>query len=132
MMQEMQERMAQLEARQKLREQSMAEQIDAVVKKTEEIEKKAPAGLPTSASWVERIKWSGDFRYRHESNAEDTLSQHRLLVMNDEERVARVGNAAIYGIDKADTIVNFPQQHCASVGCKAAAVKISLDDFFVF
>ena len=77
MMQEMQERMAQLEARQKLREQSMAEQIDAVVKKTEEIEKKAPAGLPTSASWVERIKWSGDFRYRHESIDEETTGSVR-------------------------------------------------------
>ena len=65
-----------------------------------------------------------------ESNAEDTLSRHRLLVMNDEERVARVGDTAIYGIDKADTIVNFPQQHCAGVGCKAAAVKISLDFLF--
>ena len=38
MLQEMHERMAQLEARQKLKEQSMAEQIDAVVKKTEDIE----------------------------------------------------------------------------------------------
>ncbi len=66
-----------------------------------------------------------------EGNAEDTLSWRRLLVMNDEERVARVGDAAIYGVDKADTIVHFPQQHCAGIGCQAAAVEISLD-FFVF
>ena len=66
-----------------------------------------------------------------QGNAEDTLSQHRLLVMNYEERMARVGNTAIYGVDKADTIVHFPQQHCAGIGCEAAAVEISLD-FFVF
>ncbi len=77
MMQEMQERMAQLEARQKIKEQSLTERLDNVEKKTVEIEKAAPAGLPTSASWVERIKWSGDFRYRHESIDEETTGSVR-------------------------------------------------------
>ncbi len=77
LLQQMQERIAQLEARQRLKEQSLTEQIEAVVKKTEEIEKAAPAGLPTSASWVERIKWSGDFRYRHESIDEETTGSVR-------------------------------------------------------
>jgi hypothetical protein len=77
MMQEMQERMAQFEARQKIKEQSLTERLDNVEKKTVEIEKAAPAGLPTSASWVERIKWSGDFRYRHESIDEETTGSVR-------------------------------------------------------
>lgn len=87
MLQEMQERMAQLEARQRLKEQSMAEQIEAVVKKTEDIEKAAPAGLPTSASWVERIKWSGDLRYRHEHLDQETTSSGRWNPSRDRHRI---------------------------------------------
>ncbi len=77
MLKQLQQKIADLEARQALREQSLTEQIEAVVKKTEEIEKATPAGLPTSASWVERIKWSGDFRYRHESIDEETTGSVR-------------------------------------------------------
>lgn len=61
-----------------------------------------------------------------QSNAKNTLSQHRLLVMDYKERVARIGNATMYGIDKADTLVNFSKQHRTGVGGKAAAVEISV------
>jgi hypothetical protein len=104
LLQQMQERLIQLEARQKIKERSLAERIDTVEKKTVEIEKREVQGLPTSASWVERIKWSGDFRYRHEHIDEETTgsvrwkdgrTRHRIrarlmleAVLNDEWDVA--------------------------------------------
>jgi len=87
LLQEMQERITQLEARQTLKEKSLTEQIEAIAKKTEEIEKAAPAGLPTSASWVERIKWSGDFRYRHESIDEETAGSVRWKAGQNRHRI---------------------------------------------
>ena len=47
--------------------------------------------------------------------------------MDDEEWMARIGDAAIDGLDKADTSVNFPQQHCAGIRSEAAAVKIGVN-----
>jgi hypothetical protein len=66
MLREMQERLAQLEARQRLKERSLTEKIEEVTAK-----KQAPA-LPDSFKWLENIKWSGDFRYRHDSIDDDT------------------------------------------------------------
>lgn len=63
---QMQERIAQLEARQKLKEQSLNKKIEVVSRRTEEIEKDTPSGLPANLSWVKNVKLSGDFRYRHE------------------------------------------------------------------
>jgi hypothetical protein len=86
-LQQMQERIAQLESRQKLKERSLDEKIEAVSKKTEEIEKAAPSGLPESLSWIERIKWSGDFRYRHEHIDEETVGSVRWKNGRDRDRI---------------------------------------------
>lgn len=61
-LQEMQERLAQLEARQRLKEQSLTEKIEEVADK----QKETPA-LPEALEWAEKVKLSGDFRYRHET-----------------------------------------------------------------
>ena len=75
LMQQMQERLAQLEARQRLKERSLNDKIAEVSKQAEAAQKSAPGGLPASLSWAENIKWSGDFRYRHEHiDAEETNS----------------------------------------------------------
>jgi hypothetical protein len=59
---ELQNRITQLEARQRLKERSFTEKIDEVAKqKTEQ------ATLPESLKWLENVKISGDLRYRHES-----------------------------------------------------------------
>ena len=68
---EMQERLSQLEARQRLKERSLTEKIEEVAEK-----KQAPA-LPDSFKWLENIKWSGDFRYRHDSIDDDTSTTTR-------------------------------------------------------
>ena len=70
-LQELQERIAQLEARQKLKEQSLTEKIEKVAE-----QKQAPA-LPDSIKWIDKIKWSGDFRYRHDTIDDDSGSTTR-------------------------------------------------------
>ncbi|MCP4260151.1 MAG: hypothetical protein GY774_21935 [Planctomycetes bacterium] len=62
MLREMQERLSQLEARQRLKERSMTEKIEEVAEK----QKETPA-LPDTLKWAEKIKLSGDLRYRHET-----------------------------------------------------------------
>jgi hypothetical protein len=73
MLQQLQERIAQLEARQRLKERSLKQQIEEVAE-----QKQAPAPtLPDSIKWIEKIKWSGDFRYRHETIDDDSASTDR-------------------------------------------------------
>jgi len=58
---ELQNRITELEARQQQKEQSPTEKLDDVAKqKTEQ------ATLPESFKWIEKIKLSGDLRYRHD------------------------------------------------------------------
>ncbi len=100
---EMQERLAQLEARQESRDKSLTEKIEEVEQKADKAEA-AVAAAPTGpkATWPDRISLSGDFRYRHESidaerNANggvdwrDGRSRHRIraramisAIVNDE------------------------------------------------
>lgn len=87
LLQQMQERLIQLEARQKLKERSINERIDTVEQKTVAIEKREVKGPPTSASWTERIKWSGDFRYRHEHIDEETTGSVRWKSGRDRHRI---------------------------------------------
>ena len=70
-MQELQERIAQLEARQRLKERSLTKKIEEVAE-----EKQIPT-LPDSIKWIDKIKWSGDFRYRHETIDDDSGSTDR-------------------------------------------------------
>jgi hypothetical protein len=70
----MQERVDQLEARQRLKERSLTKKIEQVQEKAE---KKEASALPDSIKWIENIKWSGDLRYRHESIDDDTATTTR-------------------------------------------------------
>jgi len=70
-MRELQERLTQLEARQRLKERSLTEKIEEVAE-----QKQAPA-LPDSVKWIEKIKWSGDFRYRHDTIDDDSSTTTR-------------------------------------------------------
>lgn len=60
-MAQMQQRLEQLEAQQKQQNKQMEEKI------SEAVEKKQIGALPDSFKWVEKVKISGDLRYRHES-----------------------------------------------------------------
>jgi hypothetical protein len=57
---EMQQRLEQLETNQKVQEQAVDEKISKAVESKQ-------ATVPESLKWAEKIKLSGDFRYRHES-----------------------------------------------------------------
>ena len=64
---ELEDRINQLEARQRLKERAMAEQMEPVQAEVTRAEAPEPAtGLPDSLKWLEKIKISGDLRYRHE------------------------------------------------------------------
>ena len=70
-MAQMQQRLEQLEASQKAQEQRVDEKISKAV------ESKQIEALPDSLKWAQNIKWSGDFRYRHESIDDETKSSNR-------------------------------------------------------
>jgi hypothetical protein len=73
-LQELMERIEQLEARQKQKEEVLAEKIEEVAQKQalSKIEGKGTVALPDSLKWAEKVKISGDFRYRHERIDEET------------------------------------------------------------
>jgi hypothetical protein len=82
---EMQQRLEQLEARQKLKEQSLTQKIEEVAEKAE---KKEAVALPDTLKWAEKIKISGDFRYRHEHiDQETTGSAVRWKKGRDRDRI---------------------------------------------
>lgn len=73
---ELENRINQLEARQKLKERAMTEKIDAVAagaKAEEEKDSEIPDGL----KWASKLKWSGDFRYRYEYIDDEAKSKER-------------------------------------------------------
>ena len=71
LLQQMQQRLEQLEASQKAQEQKVDEKISKAV------ESKQIEALPDSLKWAENIKWSVDLRYRHESIDDDTATTKR-------------------------------------------------------
>jgi len=62
---ELQNRITQLEQQQKQKEKALTEKIDELAK-----QKTEPATLPESLKWAEKIKISGDLRYRHDHQDE--------------------------------------------------------------
>lgn len=82
---DLQDRINQLEARQRLKERAMSEKIEQVEAKAEKAEAKEPCGgLPDSLKWLEKIKISGDFRYRHEH-----IDSQRVVDNRSEWRTGR-------------------------------------------
>lgn len=78
---ELQNRITQLEARQRQRETSLTQKIDEVAKqKTEQ------TALPENLKWVEKVKISGDLRYRHD-HQDDQDSSGDWVNGVDRERI---------------------------------------------
>ncbi len=72
---ELENRINQLEARQKLKERALNEKIDEVAAQTDEA-----AGqdeIPDILKWASRMQWSGDFRYRYEYIDDATKAKDR-------------------------------------------------------
>ncbi|MBN1457302.1 MAG: putative porin [Sedimentisphaerales bacterium] len=67
----LQQKIEQLEAKQNQQGELMESQIAKAV------DEKQISALPDSLKWAENIKWSGDFRYRHESINDDTATAKR-------------------------------------------------------
>ncbi|MCF7955353.1 MAG: putative porin [Phycisphaerae bacterium] len=68
---QMQQRLEKMESSQQDQEKMVDKKI------TEAVESKQFASLPDSAKWIEKIKWGGDFRYRHEMIDDDTATTQR-------------------------------------------------------
>jgi len=81
---ELQEKIAQLEARQKLKEESLTKQIEQIAQKAEE---KKVVALPESIKWVENVKISGDFRYRYEHIDAETSGSTQWKKGRDRNRI---------------------------------------------
>jgi len=94
-LQELTERLEQLEARQKLKEKTLTEKIEEVAQKKEIV------ALPDSLKWAEKVKISGDLRYRHERiDEEQTGSGVRWKDGRDRNRIrARLMIEAIVNDD---------------------------------
>lgn len=109
---ELQERIAQLEARQKLKEQSLTQKIDEVAQIAE---KKETVTLPDSLKWAENVKISGDLRYRYEMIDEEganNRNRNRIRarlgftgeVTDDIEVGLRLATSEPFSSDKGDPI----------------------------
>lgn len=81
-MAQMMDRLAQLEARQKLKERSLSQQIEEV-----KAQKSESATIPDSLKWAEKVKISGDFRYRHEHIDEEEAGSVRWKYGRDRHRI---------------------------------------------
>ena len=71
LLKQMQQKIERLEAQQSQQDKRMEARISKAV------EEKQMEALPDSLKWAEKIKWSGDFRYRHESIDDETGSTQR-------------------------------------------------------
>ncbi len=87
LLQQMQERLEQLEARQRLKEQTLTRKLDEVAQKTD---KKDSVDLPESIKWLENMKIGGDLRYRYESIDEQSSGDWKSGVNRNRIR-ARLG-----------------------------------------
>ncbi len=75
----LEDKINQLEARQKLKEKSLAEKIEQAVAAKPAEEKKADV-IPDALKWASKLKWHGDARYRYEyidDDATDSEDRHR-------------------------------------------------------
>jgi len=68
LLKQMQQRIDQLEAGQKQKERSQKEQIEKEVDKkvAEAVKDQRPVALPDNLKWIEKVKISGDLRYRQD------------------------------------------------------------------
>jgi hypothetical protein len=78
---QLQKRITQLEQQQKQKEASLTEKIDELAK-----QKSEPAPLPESLKWLEKVKISGDLRYRHDHEDKQDSSGD-WMTGRDRERI---------------------------------------------
>lgn len=71
LLKQMQQQLERLEAAQKTQDQ----QVDAKI--TKAVEARQIESVPDSMKWTENIKWSGDFRYRHETIDDESKTTQR-------------------------------------------------------
>jgi Putative porin len=72
---DLENRINQLDARQKLKERSLNEKIDELAAKVEEAPSEAV--IPDVLKWAAKMQWSGDFRYRYEYIDDGTSAKDR-------------------------------------------------------
>jgi hypothetical protein len=72
----LEDKINQLEARQKLKEKSLTEKIEQAVAAKPEEPKKADA-IPDALKWASKLSWYGDFRYRYEYIDDDSAASDR-------------------------------------------------------
>jgi hypothetical protein len=78
---DLQQKITQLEQQQKQKEASLTEKIDELAK-----QKSEPAPLPESLKWLEKVKISGDLRYRHDHEDKQDSSGD-WMTGRDRERI---------------------------------------------
>ncbi|MEN6337843.1 MAG: putative porin [Phycisphaerales bacterium] len=78
---ELEDRINQLEARQKLKERAVNEKIEQAAAAKPQEEKK-PEAIPESLKWISKLNLYGDFRYRYEyiddDSADETRNRNRI------------------------------------------------------
>lgn len=80
---ELQKKINQIEQRQKEKEESLTKKIEEVSEKADQ--KQAPS-VPDSLKWAEKVKISGDFRYRHEHIDSERVVGSRVGWRNGRDR----------------------------------------------
>jgi hypothetical protein len=93
---DLEDRIDQLEARQRLKERAQKEEMEKIVEKGESEKKEGV--IPQALEWAKNAQWSGDFRYRYEFiDKQNRPERHRNrlrarlgldAVVNDEWAVA--------------------------------------------
>jgi len=138
---ELQQKIVELESRQRLKEQALTEKLDKVEQKVQE---KPSAALPDSLKWAEKIKWSGDFRYRYEYiDKQGKAERHRNRIrarlglaaeLNDEWDVffrIATGERDLYvDVDKEGTDPNYATDVGAGSFGDPISTNQTLDGFF--
>jgi len=76
---ELENKINQLETRQKLKEKAMSEKLDQVAaqKPPAAEAKKDESAIPDILKWASKLTWSGDFRYRYEGIDDDNATEVR-------------------------------------------------------
>lgn len=77
---ELESRINQMEAQQKLKDQALTEKIERAT--TPKVEEKKEGEIPDVLKWASKVKWSGDLRYRYEyiddNSAEEVRHRNRI------------------------------------------------------
>ena len=62
-----------------------------------------------------------------QGDGHDPLGDHGLLVMDDEDRVAGVGDGRVEGLEEAGRLADLPEQEGPGVGGEPAAQEVGDD-----